>query len=71
MALSPDGPAEVIGGWAGGGGQYGEQVLDLIAGQRNQLGWGRVVVAFVCGGCGQEGMGEHREGDQRCQDVQV
>lgn len=64
MTASPVEPAEPVCSCAGGlGGECGEQVLDLVAGQWDQVIGGGCVSAFVGGGRGQEGVGEHGEGD--------
>jgi hypothetical protein len=43
--------------------QVSEEAGDFVAGQRDLPGWAGVVSAFGCGGDGQEGAGEHGEGD--------
>ena len=44
------------------GEQGGEQVLDLVAGDRDQLGWWWPLGALGQGCDDQEGVGEHRQG---------
>jgi hypothetical protein len=41
----------------------GEQALDLVAGERDQLTWPGVVGVFGGAHDGEEGVGEHGEGD--------
>jgi hypothetical protein len=63
MSASPHRPAQLVGkvtnGW---GKQCGEQVLDLVAGDRDQSRWRRVVSALGQGGDHQEGMRQHGKG---------
>jgi hypothetical protein len=56
-------PTSAAGGRVvgGPGEQGGEQVLDLVAGERDQRGWCRVAGAFGQRGDDQEGVGEHGE----------
>jgi hypothetical protein len=52
-----------VGGVSGGTGeQRGEQVLQLVAGQADQVGWWRVPGAVDSGQDHQEGVGKHDQG---------
>jgi hypothetical protein len=48
---------------AGLGDERHEEVLDFIAGQRDQAVRSLLLSTFVSGGRGEEGVGEHRERD--------
>lgn len=64
MAASPVGPAELVGcvmDWLDD--ECDEQALDLVAGQRHQVGRPGTVGVFVSTDDGEEGVGEHGEGD--------
>ena len=62
VASSPAGPAHPVPGAAGGAGQGGEQVGDLVSGQRGLAGRGRAACVLGSGGDGEEGAGEHDQG---------
>jgi hypothetical protein len=51
-----------VPGVAGGAGRGGEQVGDLVAGQRDLPGWGWLAGVLGGGGDGEEGGGEHGQG---------
>jgi hypothetical protein len=60
MSASPQRPTQPVGTITGGPGEQGrEQVLDLVAGDPDQLGQCRVAGALGQGGDDQEGVGEH------------
>src|SRR5215207_9630257 len=62
MSMSPERPAQPMAMVTGGTGkQRWEQVLDLVAGQPDSLGWWRAG-AVGQGGDPQEGVGEHGQG---------
>lgn len=64
MAASPVGPAESAGDVVQGlDDDRDEQALDLVAGQRDQRVRGGVAGVFVRADHGQEGVGEHCQGD--------
>ena len=60
LSASPHRPAQAVGGVSSGTGeQRGEQVLQLVAGQADQVGWWRVAGAAGGGQDHKEGVGEH------------
>jgi hypothetical protein len=60
MSSSPQRPAPSVAGISDGdGNEGGEQVLDLVVGDRDQPGWCRVAGAFGQDGDDQEGVGKH------------
>jgi len=63
VASSPAGPVHPVAGVVCGAGQGGEQVGDLVAGQRGLAGRGRAAGVLGGGGDGEEGGGEHGQGD--------
>jgi hypothetical protein len=64
MAASPVGPPEWVGRVVERLDDEGdEQALDLVAGQRDQVGLAGMAGVFVGTDHGEEGVGEHREGD--------
>ena len=63
VSASPQRPAQPVGGIGDGlGGQGREQVLELVAGHRDQPRRGGVAGAFGQGRDHQKGVGEHRKG---------
>ena len=64
MSSSPCRPAQPVAEIAGRAGDQGrEQVLDLVAGQRDEPGRWRPAEVFGHGRYHQEGVGEHGQGD--------
>ena len=64
MSASPSRPAQPVAEIGDRSGDQGrEQVLDLVAGQRDQPGRRRSADAFGHGRQNEEGMGEHGQGD--------
>ena len=64
VATSPGGPAEPVGHVVHGlDDKYREQSLDLVAGERDQPVRGGMAGVFVGSDDGEEGVGEHGQGD--------
>src|SRR5262245_21912091 len=64
VASSPGRPSESVGRVVYGlDGQGGEQAADLVAGQPDQPGWCWVVGVFGGADDGEEGVGNHGQGD--------
>ena len=63
VGTKPQRPAQPVGEVTGGrSDQGGEQVLQLVAGQADQVGWRRVPGAAGGGQDHKEGVGEHGKG---------
>ena len=64
VAATPVGPAEPVGRIVHGPDDEGrEQSLDLVAGERDQIVRGGMAGVFVSADDGEEGVGEHGQGD--------
>ena len=64
MAASPVGPVESVDHVVQRlDDNRGEQALDLVAEQRDQVGWPWTVGVFACTDDRAEGVGEHEQGD--------
>jgi hypothetical protein len=69
MAASPVGPVESVDHVVQRlDDNRGEQSLDLVAGQRDQVGWPWTVGVFACTDDRAEGVGEHDQGDPTAQE---